>query len=217
MPAVLTFALVLWAAAPAAAAPPSKDWPLTRELSVDLERRHAEAAGRMTALLETVERLRTSYRGSADPKGALATWKAELDAVGPAAFQVLDFHHQHRKAMAETDRHIVVWSLGYAKTKDPSYLTSSPEYKALNARNGDISSRTDGLLRRYKSEQERHQEAVDDLARRLEHEKESRWLFAVLAAAALFFLGVAVYVLRRPKAPPAPKTEPTSQVIHLKP
>lgn len=119
--------------------------------------------------------------------------------------------------MGDTDRHIIVWSLGYAKTRDPSYLTTSPEYQALNARNLDIDLRTATLMRRYLSEQERHKEAVANLARRLEHENESRWVFGAVAAAALFLLGVAVYVLRRPKTPPAPDPEPTSQVIHLKP
>lgn len=217
MPTALTLALALSAASPAEAAASPKDWPLTPELSVELARKHAEAAGHMTALLETVERLRAAYRGSADPKGALAAWTTELDAVGPAAERVLEFHHKHRNALGETDRHIIVWSIGYTKTKDPSYLTSSPVYEAINARNKDMDVRTDGLMRRYKSEQERHKEAVAELARNLEHEKEARWIYAGLAAAALFLLGVAVYVLRRPKTPPAPVTEPTSQIINLKP
>lgn len=216
MAAVLTLVLAL-SGAPVAAAASAKDWPLTHELSVDLERRHAEAAGRMSALLGTVERLRSAYRGSADPKGALASWTKELDAVGPVAAQVWDLHLKHRTAMGETDRHLIVWSLGYAKTKDPSYLRSSPEYQALNARNKDIDIRTDGLMRRYKSEQERHKEAVVDLASRLEHEAEARWLYAAVAAGGLFLAAVAAYVLMQPKAPSAPKTEPTSQVIHLRP
>ncbi|TPW20166.1 MAG: hypothetical protein FD126_1957 [Elusimicrobia bacterium] len=217
MPAALALSLTFLAAPPAAAAVSTKDWPLTHETSVRLEREHAEAAGRLTALLETVERLRTSYKGSADPKAALAAWTAEFDAAGPAAALVLALNTKHRDAMGKTDRYIVVWSLGYAKTRDPSFLTASPEYKDLNARNGTIDLRTAGLMRRYLSEKERHKEAAAELARRLEQEEESRWILASVAAAALFFLAVAAYVLRRPKAKPAPETEPTPRVIHLKP
>lgn len=216
MGSVLAMLLAL-GSQPATAAVSAKDWPLSREASIRLEREHAEAAGRLTALLETVERLRAAYKDSGDPKTALTAWTAELDAAGPVAAQVLGINIKHRNAMGETDRYIIVWSLGYAKTKDPTYLTPSPEYQALNDRNKDMDIRTAGLMHRYKSEQERHKEAVAELARRLEQEKEARWVFAAAAATALFLLAVAAYVLKRPKTPPAPQTEPSSQVIDLRP
>lgn len=205
--------LLAFAALPAGGAASTDDWPLTPERSLALEREHAEAAARFAATLDSVERMRNSYKGSKDPDAALAAWTAELDAAEPHASRSLNLNIEHRDLMGETDRFIVTWSLAYAKTKDRTYLESSPEYHVINARNKDMDTRTETLVLRLKEERQRREEAVALRIRERENEMEARLLYAATGIALAVLAGVAAYVIWRPK--PGPPPPPAAEVIKL--
>lgn len=205
--------LLALAAVPAPAAVSTQEWPLTPAESLRLEREHAEVAGRLAATLDAVERLRGAFGASKDPDAALAAWTAELAAAQPLHDRALALNKRHRDGMGETDRHIVLWSLAYLKERERAYLESSPEYKAINARNKAIDIRMETLFTRLVRERQRRDEAAALRARQRENEKEARLLYAALGAAAAALAGVAAYVLSRPR--PAPPSPPPAEIIKL--
>lgn len=195
-------ALLVMLAAGAARAVPTEGWPLTPEESSRIDQEHAAACGRLTAILDRAEALRSAYASAGDRDEALRAWGGELDAAEPLVRQAEGLSAEHRRRLGETDLKLVLLAVAASKTADPTYSRVSPEYQGISARGNAIDVRTKKGETRYWSESERRAEALAERRREREYEDQKRTLIGAGVFVAALLLSLAVWVTRRPAKDP---------------
>lgn len=182
----------------------SNEWPLPPQEAARLEAQHAKSCAELSGLLDEAERLHKELKDSPDPDATLKAWAAIQDGMLAAIRSIEESHVNFKKGMAATDVLIMLRAVQASNAGERPSADISPEYKAVNARQYDMTVRTKRLLARYYEQSERRLDADAARKRQIEDQAENRLILAACAGVALCLLVAGFWVARRRKpAPPS--------------
>lgn len=182
----------------------SSEWPLTPQEAARLEAQHAKACAELSGLLDEGERLQKELKDSPDPDATLKAWAAIQEPMLETLRAIEASNVNFNKGMAATDVLIMLRAVQASNSGERPSADISPEYKAVNARQYDMTVRTKRLLARYYEQSGQRLDADAARKRQLEHQAENRLVLAVSAGVAVCLLVAGFWVSRRRKpAPPS--------------
>lgn len=182
----------------------SSEWPLPPQEAARLEAQHAKACAELSGLLDEGERLHKELKDSPDPDATLKAWAAIHEQMIEAIRAIEESHENFKKGMAATDVLIMMRAVQASNAGERPSADISPEYKAVNARQLDMTVRTKRLLARYYEQTGLRLDANAARKRQLEDQAENKLVLAACAAVGLCLLVAGFWVARRRKpAPPS--------------